>query len=247
MNKSIKRFMIFFVLFVLLIQITSTVSATNAGNNNSVATSGNNELDYGNCTALTNSHIPNIHVVDVNGTKYGDKTKISVAVYKEGVKAIGKVILMYGNGFKYYNGACISYLHNGIATFDLGVLHTGDYIMHIIYCGDENFNATNATSTFSIQRVAPDMHIAPMIDIKDHSAIVLVKVNENATGKIKITVGDYCTEWKNVTNGIVAFKVPKEVLVGSGTEKVYAIYSGDNNFYSAKDSASLQIPCANLS
>lgn len=224
--KSVKRFMIFFVLFVLLVQVTSTVSANSAVDNN-VTSCGDNvnctltAVDNVNGAILTHKCTPDI-LIHVEGTKYGEMTKISVLVHKEHMKATGNVTLRCGNAM--YVGS----LHNGVATFYVGTLQPGIYNIQASYGGDVKFDPNNAIGELTIHKRTADMQITSFKYMNTEAGMV-VKFNENATGQVRITIGNYSAV-EDVSNGTAYFIIPIKAILDSGVDKAVVVYSGDNQF-----------------
>ena len=203
-----------------------TVNATYNGNINLTKTSKQANFTVAKAT-------PQINVLSQD-ILYGEIEKVTASVNATGnvtFKLNGRevtVVLEEGNGGHGILRASITF--NDKASVDIADLAVGNYIVEITYNGNDNYEKVHTTAEF---RVLP---INTTIDVSVNNIPVwtneqiTVKVNENATGFIRINInGENYTE--NINNGLAIFTIP-DLSVGDKT--VWVFYDGDNNFTANK-------------
>ena len=135
------------------------------------------------------------------------------------------IVLVYMGGVRYYG-----VIENGTAYIIIPELPSGVYIAKVIYPGDRKYLPSSTTVRFTATKVKTPINAAGDKIEEGNDATVVVKVPEDATGTITITVdGKKYTE--EVENGQAVFTVPGLV---KGDWDVDAEYSGDKK-YEAND------------
>ena len=135
------------------------------------------------------------------------------------------VILVNMGGVGYYAD-----IVNGTANIVIPELPSGIYIGRVYYQGDEKYLPSNTTVRFTVSKVKAPINAAGDKIEEGQTATVVVRVPEDATGTITITVdGKKYTE--EVKDGKAVFDVPGLI---NGDWNVDASYSGDKK-YEAND------------
>ena len=128
-------------------------------------------------------------------------------------------------GVRYYG-----VIENGTAYIIIPELPSGVYIAKVTYPGDRKYLPSTTTVRFTVTKVNTPISAGGDVIEEGNDATVVVKVPEDATGTITITVdGKKYTE--EVENGQAVFTVPGLV---KGDWDVDAEYSGDKK-YEAND------------
>ena len=138
--------------------------------------------------------------------------------------ATGKVLVDI-DGVGYY-----AVIINGIARVVIPELPSGKYTAKVTYEGDHKYLPSKTTVKFTVTKVKTPISAEGDVIPQGEDATVVVKVPEDATGTITITVDGkkYTAE---VENGKAVFSVPGLI---KGDWDVDAIYSG-NKKYEAND------------
>ena len=135
------------------------------------------------------------------------------------------IVLVYMGGVGYY-GVII----DGTANIIIPELPSGVYIAKVTYQGDRKYLPSSTSVKFTVTKVKTPISAGGDVIEEGNDATVVVRVPEDATGTITITVdGKKYTE--EVENGSAVFKVPGLV---KGDWDVDAEYSGDKK-YEAND------------
>ena len=121
---------------------------------------------------------------------------------------------------------------NGKAYKNITGLAAGNYTVNATFTGNDDYNATQATRNFTVNRATTHIDIIrSTVNVGDNATIIVFINNENAaSGNITIKVNNKTYSAKISSNKAV-FTVDK-IYVG-GTYNVTASYAGDNNFTQA--------------
>ncbi|ALT67915.1 Ig-like domain repeat protein [Methanobrevibacter millerae] len=138
--------------------------------------------------------------------------------------ATGKVLVDIG-GVGYY-----ATIENGVVYVIIPELPSGECTARVTYEGDDKYLPSVTTVKFTVSKLKTPINAAGDEIEEGEEATVVVRVPEDATGTITITVnGEKYT--KEVENGKVVFVIPGLV---KGDWDVQAEYSGDKK-YEAND------------
>ncbi|WP_292746586.1 Ig-like domain-containing protein [Methanobrevibacter sp.] len=155
---------------------------------------------------------PDVKVID-----QGNGTVVVVV----GDNATGNVTIKVGD--KEYNATVV----NGTAIVELdGNVTPGTHEVEVIYSGDDTHEAANATSEIT----APKYDAPIEVEIGDakegEPTVITVKVPENATGNVTVSVGgkDYTVP---VEDGKAVVTVDN---LTDGDHTIAVVYSGDDNY-----------------
>lgn len=124
-------------------------------------------------------------------------------------------------------------LADGVNTWTLTSLKSGNYTLNVVYNGDKNY-LSSSNSTVLVSKYHPVLNI----DISDafvgDDYTIKVSLNDTATGSVLITVDG--VEYKKTLSKGKASVTLKNLAEGNHT--VVVTYSGDDNFYNATSSKS---------
>ena len=138
------------------------------------------------------------------------------------------IVLAKVDGKGYY-----AEVENGNAVIEIPELAPGKYPVDVIYCGDDNYNNASLTTELEI----PEL-LNPELTADVDDMIITVNINENATGKIIVTVGNN-SYVKDASEAPIIIDVAD---LPAGTYDVAVEYMGDENFNNATASASVTVP-----
>jgi len=184
-----------------------TIAVEYFGDDNYVA-----NYTIGNLTVVKAKETPDMKVID-----QGNGTVVVVV----GDNATGNVTVKVGD--KEYNATVV----NGTAVVQLdGNVTPGTHEVEVIYSGDDTHDAANATSEIT----APKYDAPIEVEIGDakegEPTVITVKVPENATGNVTVSVGgkDYTVP---VEDGKAVVTVDN---LTDGDHTIAVVYSGDDNY-----------------
>ncbi|MEE1129584.1 MAG: Ig-like domain-containing protein [Methanobrevibacter sp.] len=112
-------------------------------------------------------------------------------------------------------------------------LHRGDYTVEATYNGDDKYLPSNSTATFKVAKHSVEMEV-----VDEGNKTVVVALHENATGKVTIKLGNQ-TYNATVENGVAVIILTNAT---PGTHTIDVIYSGDDDYASQTQKASVHIP-----
>ena len=148
----------------------------------------------------------------------GDDEIITAKVLPDDVT--GKVLVDI-DGVGYYANVT-----GGIANVIIPELPSGIYTAKVTYEGDDKYLPSTTTVIFAVTKVKTPIRAAGDIIEEGDYATVIVRVPEDATGTITITV-DNKKYTEEIENGTATFKVPGLV---KGDWDVDVVYSGDKKY-----------------
>ena len=134
-------------------------------------------------------------------------------------------------------------VQDGVATLTT-VLVPNSYFVDVTYLGDNNYNMNRTSVTFTITDITKkNTNIDLNIDVYEDAALVMVDVNESATGLVKLYMvgkesGEEYTMYMDVIDGHV------ETFTNSiepGNYTVVATYMGDSVFNTNTTSKDVEI------
>ncbi|WP_295115897.1 right-handed parallel beta-helix repeat-containing protein, partial [uncultured Methanobrevibacter sp.] len=127
---------------------------------------------------------------------------------------------------------------NGIGSFDLGILSVGNYSVQVIFEGNENYNANSNTTSFEVTQTGTNFNIiANATEITYGDLINITQsLPADATGNVTYTFANG-TLIKVVGNN-ESFILSD---LNAGIYVIYANYSGDRSYASARDSVTITV------
>ena len=115
---------------------------------------------------------------------------------------------------------------DGQVSVDISNLDSDTYIATISFAGDELYNSSSTTATVVVREdVKTDISIPSLTAGK--AATTTIKLPENATGNITVTIDGKITSVVNLTNGSATITIPE---LSAGKHDVVISYSGDGNY-----------------
>ena len=120
-------------------------------------------------------------------------------------------------------------------TFIIPGLGADEYVVKAFYYGDKNYNASNDTSAFRVDKNTVPLSIstANLGDVEQ----INVTVGNNATGQILLDIEDN-HYYANITNGVAQFNITG---IKAGKHNVTATYIENNKYYGNTSNSSFTI------
>ena len=156
--------------------------------------------------------------VNVNNIKVGEELTITVNVPFD---ATGDVTVSVDG--KEYNVA----IENGKAVKTIADLKANDYIVTVKYSGDNNYNANQNTTEFTVSKISDyNMNITVPEFKEGVNSTINVVLPKDATGTVTVEIGgkNYTA---NVTDGVANVIIPG---LGVGDYNITTTYSGDAKY-----------------
>ncbi len=157
-------------------------------------------------------------VVNVNNIKVGEELTITVNVPFD---ATGDVTVSVDG--KEYNVA----IENGKAVKTIADLKANDYTVTVKYSGDNNYNANQNTTEFTVSKISDyNMNITVPEFKEGVNSTINVVLPKDATGTVTVEIGgkNYTA---NVTDGVANVIIPG---LGVGDYNITTTYSGDAKY-----------------
>ena len=157
-------------------------------------------------------------VVNVNNIKVGEELTITVNVPSD---ATGDVTVSVDG--KEYNVA----IENGKAVKTIADLKANDYTVTVKYSGDNNYNANQNTTEFTVSKISDyNMNITVPEFKEGVNSTINVVLPKDATGTVTVEIGgkNYTA---NVTDGVANVIIPG---LGVGDYNITTTYSGDAKY-----------------
>ena len=79
---------------------------------------------------------------------------------------------------------------DGKVTIPVENLSAGDYDVTVDYSGDDNYNATSGTGSFSVDKIDPSMDVNTTDISYGENETISITLPEDATGTVNVTVTD---------------------------------------------------------
>ena len=140
----------------------------------------------------------------------------------------GTIGAQYVPGKKYHVA-----IANGTGELVLSGLPKGEYIVSVKYNGDDKYSQVSNVTSFKVLKKGTDMSI-----FDQGNGTVVVVLPDDATGNVTVNVGGK-TFVSNVTDGIAVINMDG---VPPGEYEITATYSGDGNYNSTTENATVVIP-----
>ncbi|SDA60724.1 Ig-like domain repeat protein, partial [Methanobrevibacter millerae] len=170
-------------------------------------------------------------IIQADNVTYGNDTIILVEV--QGAVG-GNVTLKINDTLKVYENVT---LDNGTASFTVR-LPVGDYVIDVVYSGDESDEGNTGQSKFEVYKANPkiDIQVADILFGKTEKLNITVNAAGNVTIKLDgvIIAENEALDANNKTS---------KSLTGlrTGTHTIEVIHSGNDNFNSASNTAEFEV------
>ena len=118
-------------------------------------------------------------------------------------------------------------------------MSAGNHTVEIAYSGDGKYNPINETKDITVSKndITPEITIPSDIEFGDN-ATVDIKLPDDSTGNVTLTVDGKEINTVPVTNGTASVKLPA-LDVGNHTAEI--AYSGDDKYKSASKTTTIRI------
>ena len=156
--------------------------------------------------------------VNADDIKVGENVTVTVNVPTD---ATGDVIIIV-DGVDY-----IVAIENGKAVKTIADLKANDYIVTVKYSGDNNYNANQNTTEFTVSKISDyNMNITVPEFKEGVNSTINVVLPKDATGTVTVEIGgkNYTA---NVTDGVANVIIPG---LGVGDYNITTTYSGDAKY-----------------
>ena len=138
------------------------------------------------------------------------------------------IILAKVDGKGYY-----AEVENGTAVIEIPELAPGKYPVDISYLGDDNYNNVSFTTELEVPAL-----LDPELDVSVEDTVITVTINENATGKVIVTVGNN-SYVKDAGEAPIVIDVAD---LEAGEYDVTVEYLGDESFLADTANGSVTVP-----
>lgn len=188
---------------------------------------GDRKYFYANATKPLN--IPKVDIYDMNvnanNITYGDNATVTVKLPSD---INGKVNITIDN-----RAPQEVEVNEGIATLNVSDLGIGEHAVFANFTGNNKYNNNSASATFNVK----GQDVTPEIIVKDNTTVI-VKLPDNANGKVNITIGNE-TQLVDVQNGEAIWNGTNLL---PGDYVVVAEYLGDDRYAPVNTTAVVNIP-----
>ena len=182
-----------------------------------------NHIYGSNATTITISSI-NTKITALNVSTTYNVTKdlvVTLTDAKGGVLANKTVNIVVGTINKNLNTD-----EDGQISIDISTLAPDTYIANIIFDGDEIYAESSTTATVIVKADIKTNITIPEITA-GKATTTTIKLPENATGNITVTIDGKVASVVNLTNGSALITIPE---LSAGKHDVVISYSGDGNY-----------------
>ena len=182
-----------------------------------------NHIYGSNATTITISSI-NTKITALNVSTTYNVTKdlvVTLTDAKGGVLANKTVNIVVGTINKNLNTN-----EDGQISIDISTLAPDTYIANIIFGGDEIYAESSTTATVIVKADIKTNITIPEITA-GKATTTTIKLPENATGNITVTIDGKVASVVNLTNGSAIITIPE---LSAGKHDVVISYSGDGNY-----------------
>ena len=185
--------------------------------------------------------------MDVNVNKYSSAVKINLSEIKVNEDLFIQVGVpgdAAGNVSLYINNEVqILTLNDAKVNYTVKSITRGDYVIAAVYNGDEKYLSSSDSIIIEVDNLNSSMEVSVDDIVYGESAVVNVKLNDNATGNVSVSVGDV-TNSTVVVNGQATIRLSN--LEAGVNKTVTVFYSGDDTYFNRTEISSFTISKANL-
>ncbi len=192
-------------------------------------------------------YLPQNATSNVQVSRYSSKTDLEISEIKVNEDVLISVSCLsdaQGNVTLYINNKAHTLaLTNAKATYTIKNITRGDYIIKAVYNGDDKYLESQSSTKIEVDNLNASMLIEAADIIYGESAVIIVRLNDNATGNVTVTV-DGKSNSSGVVNG-------QSVIILSGLEagankNITVFYTGDDTYFNKTESADFTISKADL-
>ena len=202
------------------------------------------DVNYNNSANSSIFHVDKANITDINLTAlnitYGENGTVTITINDK--NATGNITIKV-NGTEYGPEELV----DGTISFNIPDLSAGDYDVTAYYSGDDNYNATEAQTTFNVDKATPTVYaVGTNITYGSSEQITVIVDGKNITGNVTIFIDGDEIDTKDLTQistgGRAVFNVPG---LSGGNHTVVAVYNGDDNHYSSSGEDNFTVSKAN--
>ena len=184
---------------------------------------------------------------NVQVSRYPSKTDLEISEIKVNEDVLISVSCLsdaQGNVTLYINNKAHTLaLTNAKATYAIKNITRGDYIIKAVYNGDDKYLESQSSTKIEVDNLNVSMLIEAADIVYGESAVITVRLNDNATGNVTVAV-DGKSNSSVVVNG-------QSVIILSGLEagdnkNITVFYTGDDTYFNKTESAEFTISKADL-
>ena len=192
-------------------------------------------------------YLPQNATSNVQVSRYSSKTDLEISEIKVNEDVLISVSCLsdaQGNVTLYINNKAHTLaLTNAKATYTIKNITRGDYIIKAVYNGDDKYLESQSSTKIEVDNLNASMLIEAADIIYGENAVITVRLNDNATGNVTVTV-DGKSNSSGVVNG-------QSVIILSGLEagdnkNITVFYTGDDTYFNKTESADFTISKADL-
>ena len=192
-------------------------------------------------------YIPQNVTSNVQVSRYPSKTDLEISEIKVNEDVLISVSCLsdaQGNVTLYINNKSHTLLlTNSKATYAIKNITRGDYIIRAVYNGDDKYLESQSSTKIEVDNLIPSMEIEAADIIYGESAVIIVRLNDNATGNVTVTI-DGKFNSSGVVNG-------QSVIILSGLEagankNITVFYTGDDAYFNKTGATEFTISKADL-
>ena len=184
---------------------------------------------------------------NVNVDKYNSTTSIlfdSIEVGEDLIITVKANDDATGNITLYINNQHVSLnLTDASANYTISKIPRGDYVIQAFYNGDDKYLTSSASTKIEVDNIESSMTIKADDITYGQTAVIEVKLNDDATGNVSVTV-DGVTNTSKINNGMAIININ---ALNAGTNKnITVFYTGDDNYYNKTSTVFFTIRKADL-
>ena len=183
----------------------------------------------------------------VNVAKYDSSTFIGLSPISVGGDLIITVNVnddATGNIILYINNQMENLtLTDATASYTIGSIGRGDYIIRAVYNGDDKYLPSEDETKIEVGNINASMEISAENISYGQTAVINVKLNDDARGNVTVTV-DNVSNTSEIINGNAS--VFLNGLDAGIDKKILVFYTGDDTYFNLTKNSSFTIDKANL-
>ena len=192
-------------------------------------------------------YLPQNATSNVQVSRYPSKTDLEISEIKVNEDVLISVSCLsdaQGNVTLYINNKAHTLaLTNAKTTYTIKNITRGDYIIKAVYNGDDKYLESQSSTKIEVDNLNASMLIEAADIIYGESAVIIVRLNDNATGNVTVTV-----DGKSNSSGVVD---GQSVIILSGLEagdnkNITVFYTGDDTYFNKTGATEFTISKADL-
>ena len=187
-----------------------------------------------------------IRTVNAHVNKYPSNTEINLSEINVNEDLFIQITVpgdAAGNVSLYINGEVQTLtLIDAKANFTIKNIARGDYIIKAVYNGNDKYLESQDSIKIEVDNLNSSMEISANDIVYGETAIINVKLNENATGNVTVTV-DGVTNRSGIVNGHATIILNN---IEAGIKNITVFYTGDDTYFNKTETGHFTISKADL-